>query len=113
MRIDTPIEACRCELCDSSTSILCTAYPYKLWLKRTEYLSDLGTGCATVAEVRKRGKDFWAEFEFYLSDLLVGLVMDVVLVSLMAPVAVLGAKPRSRGTSSESPSLVLARCKTS
>lgn len=25
-----------------------------------------------MAEVRKRGKDFWAEFEFYLSDLLVG-----------------------------------------
>jgi hypothetical protein len=29
-------------------------------------------GCATVAEVRKRGDEFWAEFEFYLSDLLVG-----------------------------------------
>jgi N-glycosylase/DNA lyase len=28
--------------------------------------------CATVAEVRKRGEDFWAEFEFYLSDLIVG-----------------------------------------
>ncbi len=28
-------------------------------------------GCATVAEVRKRGKEFWSEFEFYLSDLLV------------------------------------------
>ncbi len=27
-----------------------------------------------MAEVRKRGKDFWAEFEFYLSDLVVGLV---------------------------------------
>jgi hypothetical protein len=25
-----------------------------------------------VAEVRKRGDEFWAEFEFYLSDLLVG-----------------------------------------
>ena len=43
-----------------------------------------------MAEVRKRGPDFWAEFEFYLSDLLVGLVMDVVLVGLMAPTAVLG-----------------------
>lgn len=49
-------------------------------------------GCATVAEVRKRGEDFWAEFEFYLSDLLVGCVLDVVLVSLMAPVAVLGGR---------------------
>ena len=49
-----------------------------------------------MAEVRKRGSDFWAEFEFYLSDLLVGLVMDVVLVGLMAPTVVLGpsrAKP--------------------
>jgi hypothetical protein len=24
-----------------------------------------------VAELRKRGDDFWGEFEFYLSDLLV------------------------------------------
>jgi hypothetical protein len=46
--------------------------------------------CATVAEVRKRGDEFWGEFEFYLSDLLVGLVMDVVLVGLMAPTAVIG-----------------------
>lgn len=30
------------------------------------------TGCATVAEVRKRGDEFWKEFEFYLSDMLVG-----------------------------------------
>lgn len=50
-----------------------------------------------MAEVRKRGKDFWGEFEFYLSDLLVGLVLDVVLVTLIAPVAVLGAQPRSAG----------------
>jgi hypothetical protein len=25
-----------------------------------------------VAEVRKRGDEFWKEFEFYLSDMLVG-----------------------------------------
>ena len=59
--------------------------------------------------MRKRGKDFWAEFEFYLSDLLVGLVMDVVLVGLMAPVAVLGASPHSRGTSSRSCSCLYLR----
>ena len=54
--------------------------------------------CATVAEVRKRGDDFWGEFEFYLSDLLVGLVMDVVLVGLMAPTAVVGrARPVATG----------------
>lgn len=48
-----------------------------------------------MAEVRKRGKDFWAEFEFYLSDLFVGLVLDVALVSLMAPAAVLGGVSRA------------------
>jgi len=39
------------------------------------------TGCATVAEVRKRGDDFWNEFEFYLSDLLVGLVSAFCVLS--------------------------------
>jgi hypothetical protein len=58
----------------------------------------IDSGCATFAEVRKRGPEFWDEFEFYLSDLLVGLVMDVVLVGLMAPVAVLGkARPLAKG----------------
>ena len=33
----------------------------------------LPPACATVAEVRKRGDEFWSEFEFYLSDLLVGV----------------------------------------
>ena len=40
--------------------------------------------CATYAEVTKRGKEFWNEFEYYLSDLSVGLVLDVLLVGLMA-----------------------------
>ena len=58
----------------------------------------IDTGCATVAEVRKRGDEFWSEFEFYLSDLLVGLVLDVVLVSLLAPVAVKGrGRPKQTG----------------
>jgi hypothetical protein len=55
-------------------------------------------GCATVAEVRKRGDDFWCEFEFYLSDLIVGMVLDVVLVTLLAPVAVIGAHPKARSS---------------
>lgn len=50
----------------------------------------IDSGCTTVAEVRKRGDDFWKELELYFSDLMVGLVMDVVLVGLMAPAAVLG-----------------------
>ena len=56
-------------------------------------------GCATVAEVRKRGEEFWQEFEFYLSDLLVGLVLDCVLVGLMAPKAVLGGAAAAGGAS--------------
>lgn len=57
------------------------------------------TGCCTVAEVRKRGDEFWSEFEFYLSDVLVGIVLDVVLVTLMAPRAMLGGRvtPSSSG----------------
>ncbi len=58
-------------------------------------------GCATVAEVRKRGSDFWGEFEFYLSDLVVGCVLDCVLVSLLAPIAVLGPHAKSRGKGGE------------
>ncbi|KAK9823760.1 hypothetical protein WJX72_005247 [[Myrmecia] bisecta] len=57
----------------------------------------IDSGCATVAEVRKRGSDFWNEFEFYLSDLVVGCVLDVVLVTLLAPVAVIGSRSRSAG----------------
>lgn len=38
----------------------------------------------------KRGKEFWNEFEYYLSDLTVGLVLDVLLVGLMATPAVIG-----------------------
>ena len=30
--------------------------------------------------MRKRGAEFWNEFELYLSDLFIGLVLDVVLV---------------------------------
>jgi len=46
--------------------------------------------CATYAEVTKRGEEFWNEFEYYLSDLMVGLVLDVLLVGLMATPAVIG-----------------------
>lgn len=59
----------------------------------------IDSACATVAEVRKRGEEFWDEFEFYLSDLLVGLVLDVVLVTLLAPVAVPGRKKTISQTS--------------
>ena len=54
----------------------------------------IDSACATVAELRKRGDEFWDEFEFYLSDLVVGLVLDVVLVTLLAPVAVPGREKK-------------------
>ena len=53
------------------------------------------SGCATVAEFHMRGDDFWGEFEFYLSDMVVGFVLDVALVTMLAPVSIIGAKPSS------------------
>ncbi|KAI3433810.1 hypothetical protein D9Q98_003614 [Chlorella vulgaris] len=66
----------------------------------------IDSGCATVAELRKRGDDFWGEFEFYLSDLMVGLVLDVVLVTLLAPPALIG---RSRAASATGLKKLLGR----
>lgn len=45
----------------------------------------IDSGCATFAEVQKRGKDFWSEFELYLSDLGVGIALDIALVGMLAP----------------------------
>ncbi|XVF55184.1 hypothetical protein PTKIN_Ptkin06aG0016500 [Pterospermum kingtungense] len=53
--------------------------------------------CATVAEVQKRGKDFWAEFELYVADLLVGTVVNVALVGMLAPYARIGQPSISKG----------------
>lgn len=53
--------------------------------------------CATFAEVQKRGKDFWAEFELYLADLLVGVVVNVALVGMLAPYVRFGQLSASKG----------------
>ncbi|XP_073297950.1 protein RETICULATA, chloroplastic-like [Primulina huaijiensis] len=53
--------------------------------------------CATFAEVKKRGKDFWAEFELYTADLLVGVVVNVALVGMLAPYARIGSPSVSQG----------------
>lgn len=53
--------------------------------------------CATFAEMQKRGKDFWLEFELYLADLLVGVVVDIALVGMLAPYARIG-KPSVAST---------------
>ena len=53
--------------------------------------------CATFAEVQKRGKDFWAEFELYVADLLVGVVVNVALVGMLAPYARIGGSSVSKG----------------
>ncbi|XP_047307833.1 protein RETICULATA-RELATED 1, chloroplastic-like [Impatiens glandulifera] len=69
------------------------ADPSFLFKVGTEVVID--SCCATFAEVQKRGKDFWAEFELYAADLLVGIVVDVALVGLLAPYVRIG-KPSSR-----------------
>ncbi|KAI3958714.1 hypothetical protein MKX01_023390 [Papaver californicum] len=54
--------------------------------------------CATFAEVQKRGKDFWAEFELYVADLLVGIVVNIALVGMLAPYVRIGqASSASQG----------------
>ncbi|KAF8402987.1 hypothetical protein HHK36_011081 [Tetracentron sinense] len=53
--------------------------------------------CATFAEVQKRGKDFWAEFELYTADLLVGVVVDIALVGMLAPYVRFGQPSVSKG----------------
>ena len=50
----------------------------------------IDTCCATFAEIQMRGKDFWAKFELYLIDLLIGLVVNVALVGMLAPYARIG-----------------------
>ena len=71
------------------------ADPRFLFKVGVEVLID--TGCATIAEVRKRGDHFWNEFDFYLSDIVVGVVLDAVLVTLIAPKGVFTAtKPVSQ-----------------
>ncbi|KAF7825618.1 protein RETICULATA, chloroplastic [Senna tora] len=57
----------------------------------------IDSACATVAEVQKRGKDFWAEFELYVADLLVGLVVNVAVVGMLAPYARIGKPSMSKG----------------
>lgn len=57
----------------------------------------IDASCATFAEVQKRGKDFWAEFELYVADLLVGVVVDIALVGLLAPYVRIGKPSASKG----------------
>ncbi|PKI66041.1 hypothetical protein CRG98_013536 [Punica granatum] len=71
------------------------ADPSFLFKVGTEIVID--SCCATFAEVQKRGKDFWSEFELYLADLLVGVVVDIALVGMLAPYARIGKQSVSRG----------------
>ncbi|XP_020242843.1 protein RETICULATA-RELATED 1, chloroplastic-like [Asparagus officinalis] len=59
------------------------ADPSFLFKVGTEIVID--SCCATFADVHKRGMDFWAEFELYAGDLLVGIVVDIALVGMLAP----------------------------
>ncbi|CDP06995.1 unnamed protein product [Coffea canephora] len=71
------------------------ADPAFLFKVGTEVVID--TCCATFAEVQKRGKDFWAEFELYAADVLVGVVVDIALVGMLAPYARIGKRSVSSG----------------
>ncbi|XP_057457723.1 protein RETICULATA-RELATED 1, chloroplastic [Lotus japonicus] len=71
------------------------ADPSFLFKVGTEIVID--SCCATFAEVQKRGKDFWAEFELYAADLLVGVAVDIALVGLLAPYARIGKPSVSKG----------------
>ncbi|XXG85519.1 hypothetical protein AAC387_Pa11g0581 [Persea americana] len=71
------------------------ADPSFLFKIGTEVVID--SSCATFAEVQKRGKDFWAEFELYVADLLVGVVVDIALVGLLAPYVRIGKPSVSKG----------------
>ncbi|XP_022140542.1 protein RETICULATA-RELATED 1, chloroplastic [Momordica charantia] len=71
------------------------ADPSFLFKVGTEVVID--SCCATFAEVQKRGENFWAEFELFAADLLVGVVVDVALVGMLAPYARIGQRPVSRG----------------
>ncbi|KAI3873609.1 hypothetical protein MKW92_037801 [Papaver armeniacum] len=72
------------------------ADPAFLFKVGTEIVID--SCCATFAEVQKRGKDFWAEFELYVADLLVGIVVNIALVGMLAPYVRIGqASAASQG----------------
>ncbi|XP_043719309.1 protein RETICULATA, chloroplastic-like [Telopea speciosissima] len=71
------------------------ADPSFLFKVGTEIVID--SCCATFAEVQKRGKDFWSEFELYAADLLVGVVVDIALVAMLAPYARFGQPTASKG----------------
>ncbi|GJP44193.1 hypothetical protein CLOM_g3582 [Closterium sp. NIES-68] len=65
------------------------ADPSFLFKVLTEVVID--SGCATFAEVQKRGEDFWKEIDLYTSDILVGIAVDSALVSMLAPMARFGS----------------------
>ncbi|KAI3878109.1 hypothetical protein MKX03_007365 [Papaver bracteatum] len=71
------------------------ADPAFLFKVGTEIVID--SCCATFAEVQKRGKDFWAEFELYVADLLVGVVVNIALVGMLAPYVRFGQGSASQG----------------
>lgn len=51
----------------------------------------------TLAEVQGRGKRFWKEFDFYLSDVALELVGDAMLVWLLCPTTVFSGSLRAKG----------------
>jgi len=71
------------------------ADPSFLFKVGTEVVID--SCCATLAEVQKRGEDFWAEFELCAADILIGVVVDIALVGMLAPYVRFGKVSSSTG----------------
>lgn len=93
------MSSCFCEhdVCRSFASVATRKRAINAVLLFRQVMAEvvIDSGCATIAEVRKRGDEFWDEFEFYMSDMLVGLVMDVFVITCIAPVAVIGRRAKS------------------
>lgn len=51
----------------------------------------------TLAEVQGRGKRFWKEFDFYMSDLALELVGDAMLVWLLCPTTLFRGNIKTKG----------------
>lgn len=55
----------------------------------------VGIVTKTLAEVSMRGDRFWKEFDFYMSDLALEIVGDAMLVWLLSPSIMFGARARA------------------
>ncbi|KAK4837076.1 hypothetical protein QYF36_002636 [Acer negundo] len=87
--ITNSVDFLECDCNDTSF-----AYPGRLILfKNLNFGIDLDSRIA----IQKRGENFWTEFELFVVDLLVGLVVNVALVGMLAPYVRIGQPSVSKG----------------